>query len=72
MGRIIFSQSLGACRRAGGLNLFFFFFPANALAYGRTQATPAVQKGKLSSCGPQARATKKLTALGTETAEQDR
>lgn len=23
MGRIIFSQSLGACRRAGGLNLFF-------------------------------------------------
>lgn len=70
MGRIIFSQSLGACRRAGGLNLFFF--SANALAYGRTQATSAVQKGKLSSCGPQARATKKLTALGTETAEHDR
>lgn len=71
MGRIIFSQSLGACGRAGGLNLSFFF-SANALAYGRTQATPAVQKGKLSSCGLQARATKKLTALGTETAEQDR
>lgn len=45
---------------------------AGALAERTAQAKLAVQKGKSSYCSPQARATKKLAALGTVTTEQDR
>lgn len=48
------------------------WFSADALTESTAQAKLAVRKGKSSCCRPQARATKKLAALGTVTTEQDR